>query len=161
MQLQIILTMKKILLALALVSSQLHAHGGHAHSHGPTDQALTGASIFWNGYEIFTHLASFAGLGSTSCCSNHASKTYHAIEVIGHTSNLYGGVSHFMEAYTTPLMLSGLSLAFNTWAAHSQYQSLQSRGVSAIGIILAPMAALDLWGHTVSAYVAARELVGI
>ena len=88
-------------------------------------------------------------------------KTYHAIEFIGHTSNLYGGVSHLMEAYTTPDVLSGLSLAFNTWAAHSQYLTLQSRGLSTLGIILAPMAALDLWRHTVSAYIAGRQLVGI
>lgn len=152
--------MKKLLLSLALVSSQVYAHG-HEHLHGPTEQAVTGASVFWNGYEIITHLASLAGWGTTDCCSGHMTKTYHALEIIGHSFNLYGGVSHLMETYTTPVVLSGLSLAFNTWAARSQYLSLQSRGLSTLGIMLAPMAAIDLWGHTVSAYVAARELIGI
>ena len=151
--------MKNLLLALVLISSQVYAHGGH--SHGTTEQTVTGASIFWNSYEVITHLASLAGLGETSCCTTHASKAYHAIEVVGHASNLYGGVSHFMETYTTPAVLSAMSVAFNAWAAHSQYKSLQNRGISSIGIFLAPMAAIDLWGHIASTYIALRELVGI
>ena len=159
MQLKIILNMKKHLLALALISSQAYSHGLD-HHHDAADSTATGFSIVWNGFEVFNHAAALFGFGHTDCCS-HGTKTYHAIELIGHGTNLFEGVSHFMEENTPYMVVPILSLGFNIWAAFAQYQTLKTRGMSAIGIILAPIGAIDLWGHAASAYVAVKELTGI
>lgn len=159
MQLKIILNMKKHLLAVALISSQAYSHGPDLH-HGPADDTATGFSVAWNSYEILNHAAALFGFGHTSCCS-HGTKTYHAIELIGHSTNLFEGVSHFMEENTPHVVVPIVSLGFNVWAASAQYNTLTDRGLSAVGILLAPIGAMDLWGHAASAYVAVRELTGI
>src|SRR5688572_12926261 len=140
----------KIPFALILfVSLQVNAHG---HLDSSADKTITGFSFVWNAYEIFNHLH---GVG---CCAK--SRLYHTVELIGHSSNLFEGVSHFMEENASPIAISAVSLTFNLWAAYQQYRVLQERGLSVAGFLFAPLAAIDFWGHSASAYVAARELVG-
>lgn len=156
--------MKNYLLLVVLFSSGAYSHSDHHHSHGTADEAATGFSVLWNALEIVNHAAGLFGLHIGILPHNHAhhiSKAQDVIELIGHGSNLFEGVSHFMEENTTPVVISIGSLAFNTWAAYSQYFKLRYNSGSTFAILLAPISAIDLYGHTISAYVAARELTGI
>lgn len=142
--------MKFSVFVLLLSSLPLQAH---------VDQAATGFSVFWNSFEIVHHVHGLL-CGHTSCCGR-GTKAYHAIEIVGHSTNLVEGTWHFMEKNTSPVILSGASFLFNLWATYAQYHTLRQRGFSKAGILLAPVAAVDLWGHSFSTYVAARELTGI
>ncbi len=108
--------------------------------------------------EIANHINGLMG-GHTTCCGKHAGKFYHAVEVVGHSSNLVEGGWHIVEENAPPLLLSTASFGFNLFGAYAQYCLVRQRGASKLGVVLAPFSAIDFWGHIVSSYVAARELL--
>ncbi|MEI6806215.1 MAG: hypothetical protein WCK49_06890 [Myxococcaceae bacterium] len=150
--------MKKHLLALFLISSGAYSHGHH--HHGTADEAVTGFSILWNVLEIFNHGAALLDFGHINCCG-HTTKAFHALEFVGHSTNLVSGVSHFMEENIPLTLIPIASLVYNSWATHAQYQTITARSKTALGGILTLASVADIFGHAASAYVAAREIAGI
>lgn len=144
--------MKKLLLTLALVSSQVYAHGHHhpVHVNGTIDSVAGWSSLLWNGLELSFHGAELAGFKPTikppcSGCPKRAShalkailpskfeKAYHIIELSTHGLNLFDTsakmsdtVSDTIEEYISPIVLSSTTLAANLGViAYRLYDSRQ------------------------------------
>ena len=147
--------MRNIAFTLALISSPLFAH-----DHSKAENAVTGYSVLWNSYEIGNHIAALLGLGHAHG-HDHATSVYHFVEILGHTTNLFEGASHFIEQNTPHAIIPIVSLAFNAWAAHAQFSTIQARGWTALGVVLAPAGIADFFGHVTSAYVAISRIIPI
>lgn len=126
-----------------------------AHQHHHADKAVTCASVLWNGVEVGNHIHALATGGT---CCGHASKAYHVVEALGHTTNLVDSGLHFLEEKSLPILLPLASLSFNVWAACAQFNRFKELGTGAVAIFFKFVTAVDIWGHAVSAYAPIREL---
>ncbi len=143
--------MKQTLLAVILV-----ALPGFAHAPSNSGSAVTGFSVLWNGIELWNHLN---GIFGKDICCHHGTRAFHVIELVGHSANLAEGSWEWIQEKTPPLGLTIGSLAFNTWGAWAQLDTLKGREHRTyISYLLSVASAIDVWGHAASAFVAGAEL---
>lgn len=170
--------MKKILLVLALVSSQVYAHREHegccqGHSYAQkigVALKMTPAlvSVLWNGGEIINHGLGFFGIGE-QCHehehhedhTNHGSTVaqyWHAVEILLHGANLiFSGLDlsgNEVQSKKAAALITGL----NILGAYSQAQTTINRHTSWTGILMAPFSVLDFFGHLSSALSSVKPL---
>ncbi len=152
MRMILILIMKLIIFIAVLLNFPVIGHGNHA-----PKTAITGFSVLWNGIELWNH---FHGIFGKNVCCHHGTKLYHVIELIGHSANLAEGSWKWVQENTPPLALTIGSLAFNSWGAWAQLDTLKSRQHQTyLSYLLSAASAIDVWGHIASALVAGSELM--